>query len=93
MPSLAQKYLACANNWMDLNRHHDWPHSHVSELCQKLYNIDENTIDTVDYEYLSRQNVSDEEMYEIGATALDCSIMLTIQRIDNESHLKSRYLH
>lgn len=87
MPYVAQKYL---EDELKNNSTPNWPHSHVAEMCRKLSRIsDENTIDAVDYDNLkSVCNLSDEEMYEIGATALDCSIMLTMQRAKNEMDLK-----
>lgn len=89
IPYVAQKYLDDENEWknhLSSNR----LHTHVDEMCRKLRHInDENTTDAVDYDYLkSIFNLSDEEMYAIGATALDCSIMLTIQRVKNEMDLK-----
>lgn len=93
MPYVAQKYLNDKIGWDALRNNPpvDWPHLRVVELCQKLSQInDGNTIDVVDYDNLkSACNLSDEEMYEIGATALDCSIMLTIQRAKNEMDLKT----
>lgn len=58
-------------------------------MCQKLGQFnDENTHDAVDYDHLkSTCNLCDEELYEMGATALDCSIMLTIQRVKNQMDL------
>lgn len=60
-------------------------------MCRKLGQInEENIVDAIDYDYLkSVCNLNDEEIYAIGATALDCSIMLTIQRVNNEKDLKS----
>lgn len=56
-------------------------------MCQKLRQInDENIVDPIDYyDYLKSEcNLNNEEVYAIGATALDCSIMLTIQRVKTE---------
>lgn len=89
MPHVAQKYLADKIGWNELRESPsaDWIHSHVLEMCDKLCQInDKNAVDEVDYDYLKATcNLSDEEMYEIGATALDCSIMLTIQRANNDN--------
>lgn len=90
MPHVAQKYLDDKIGWNELlnNLSSDWPHSHIAEMCQKL---NENTVDAVDYDYLkSVCKLHDEELYEIGATALDCSIMLTIQRVTIDTDLKPR---
>lgn len=91
MPYVAQMYLEDGNEWSEFNLSSNWPHSHVAEMCRKLGQINEegNTIDVIDYDCLkSVCKLSDEEIYEIGATALDCSIMLTIQRAENEINLR-----
>lgn len=92
MPYVAQKYLDDRNEWNELmnSPSSNWPHSHIGEMCRKLGQINEgNTVDAIDYDCLkSVCNLGDEEMYEIGATALDCSIMLTIQCADTEVDLK-----
>lgn len=89
MPYIAHKYLDDKIGWDELRNSAstNWIHSHVFEMYQKLSQInDENAIDVIDYDYLkSACNLNDEEMYEIGATALDCSIMLTIQRAKKEN--------
>lgn len=88
MPYVAQQYMDDEIGWSELQKNltSNWPHSHIAEMCQKL---DENSVDAVDYDYLkSKCNLNDEELYEIGATALDCSIMLTMQRVKNETELK-----
>lgn len=55
-------------------------HSHDSQICDKLFQTDQRTLDAIDYDHLkSIFRLTDAELYEIGATALDCSIMLTIQ--------------
>ncbi|XP_031622852.1 inositol-pentakisphosphate 2-kinase [Contarinia nasturtii] len=87
IPYIAQKYLDDANVWVDLIKNVQWSHSHVSKLCQKLDMADENIDNIIDYEYLkTTYNLSDEQMYEIGATALDSSIMLTFQCIDQQTN-------
>lgn len=62
------------------------------ELCQKISQSDQNIAETIDYEYLKTIcKLNDEELYEIGATALDSSIMLTFQSIDQQSNHNNRY--
>lgn len=89
MPYIAQKYSDDGNEWNEFMKKlsADWPHSHVAELCRKLDQFDENDgADSIDYESLKTvYDLSDEEIYEIGATALDCSIMLTIQCANDET--------
>lgn len=88
MPYVAQK---CAKDEIGRNElqndlSSNWPHSHITGMCQKLNGT---TIDALDYDYLkSVCNLNDEEMYEIGATALDCSIMLTAQRLKSGTDSK-----
>lgn len=56
-------------------------------MYEKLGHTDQNFPDVIDYEYLKTTcNLNDEEMYEIGATALDSSIMLTFQRIEQQAN-------
>lgn len=88
MPHVAQKYSDDKIGWNELqnNLTSNWPHSHIAEMCQKL---NENSFDAVDYDYLKTVcSLNDEEIYEIGATALDCSIMLTAQRVENDTDFK-----
>lgn len=88
MPYVAQKCAGDEIGWNELKNDFssNWPHSHIAGMCQKLNGI---TIDALDYDYLkSGCNLNDEEMYEIGATALDCSIMLTTQRVRSNTDLK-----
>lgn len=60
-----------------------WPHLHVHELNRKLNQSKLNRFTQVNYEYLKEiLNLHVEEIYEIGATALDSSIMLTFQKTD-----------
>lgn len=48
---------------------------------------DANAADVIDYEYLKTTcKLNDDEIYEIGATALDSSIMLTFQNIGKPSN-------
>lgn len=58
------------------------PHQSILDLCEKLDQFCNKKSDKIDFERLKLLNsmLADEELYEIGATALDCSIMLTMQR-------------
>lgn len=80
-------YINESNGWEDLMKNTRWSHSHTSELCRKLSQTDQSTdVDVIDYEYLKTTcKLNDNEIYEIGATALDSSIMLTFQNIGKQS--------
>lgn len=88
MPYIARKYSGASNGWADLVRDEEWQFLHISGMCQKLQRqTDEDITNFVNcYQYLqSVCQLNDEEIYEIGATALDCSIMLTIQKYTSSS--------
>lgn len=84
MPSIARKYSNESPLFDALARDDNWPFDHLNKLCRKIdtyayasgkCEIDKSfLVNTHDVELLQ------EELYEIGATALDCSIMLTFQR-------------
>ncbi|XP_055295906.1 inositol-pentakisphosphate 2-kinase [Sitodiplosis mosellana] len=89
IPYVAQKYTENSNGWENLIRSKQWPHLHVIALHEKLgrHTTHQNPVDVIDYEYLkSTCNLSDEEIYEIGATALDSSIMLTFQSCGQQTN-------
>lgn len=85
-------YIAESNGWEDLIKNKRWPHSHTSELCRKLQSqADHSAVDVIDYEYLKTTcKLNDNEIYDIGATALDASIMLTFQNIGKQSNHNTR---
>lgn len=93
MTYVAQKYLDDKIEWNELQNSlsSNWPHSHIAEMCQKLEQMNnESTAEAIDYDYFKAVcSLNEEELYEIGATALDCSIMLTSQRVKNDTDLKS----
>lgn len=54
-------------------------------MSKKINQLDRNMTDTIDYDYLKTiGKLTDEEIYEIGATALDSSIMLTFQSVNQQ---------
>lgn len=68
------------------------PRASISSLCEKLEQANQSLLDEIDYEHLRAEcHLTDEELYEVGATALDCSIMLTMQR-SAPQQLNSGYL-
>lgn len=78
---MAKKYSSSECN--ELIQNENWPHLHLHELNRKLNQFESDQSTQVSYEYLkTKLNLHDEEMYEIGATALDSSIMLTFQKTD-----------
>lgn len=78
---MAEKYSSF--QCIELIQNENWSHVHVNELNRKLDQFKLNPSTPVSYEYLkTKLNLNDEEMYEIGATALDSSIMLTFQKSD-----------
>lgn len=78
---MAEKYSS--SECIELIQNENWPHLHVHELNRKLNQFKSNRSMQVSYEYLkTKLNFHDEEIYEIGATALDSSIMLTFQETD-----------
>lgn len=78
---MAEKYSS--SECIELVQNENWPHLHVHKLNRKLNQFNSNRSTQVSYEYLkTKLNLDDEEMYEIGATALDSSIMLTFQKTD-----------
>lgn len=80
---VAEKYSAAPASFTAFIEDEHWPHTHVNQLRAKLNQFDWNRIGSVNYESLKTMiNMRDEEMYEIGATALDSSIMLTFQKTD-----------
>lgn len=85
MPHVAEKYMASPQTF-DVTADNDkWPHEHITELCEKLDKFESDCIDEVNFEYLrSTLGLSMEEIYEIGATALDASIMLTFRKFGDQ---------
>lgn len=78
---MAEKYSS--SSCIELIENENWPHLHIHKLNRKLDQFKSNQTTQVSYEYLkTKLNLHDEEMYEIGATALDSSIMLTFQNTD-----------
>lgn len=87
IPCVAQKYIDESNGWANLLRNEQWSNAHISEVCEKLSRNDQNAIDVIDYEYLKAVcKLNDEEIYEIGATALDASIMLTFSNNNQQTN-------
>lgn len=52
---------------------------HFNELVQKINRLSSTNIE---HDIMLRKGVTTEEIYEIGASAMDCSIMITFQRVD-----------
>lgn len=63
-----------------------------SKVCDKLFQLDQSISDAINYDNLKNQfHLTDEDLYEIGATAMDCSIMLTMQcAMESSSDIHSR---
>lgn len=69
--------------FQNLKADNQWPHLHFAKICEKLVQFNRNS--ERDYDFLNKTlNLCAEEIYEIGATALDCSIMLTFCKVNSE---------
>lgn len=67
----------------ELHLNDDWPFSHVHQLYDKLKSFDSNAKNDLNKEFFKNTfQLSAEEIYEFGATALDCSIMVTFQCVE-----------
>lgn len=55
-----------------------------SNIQTKVKNI-ENCDETIDFDYLLSNGLNEIEIYGIGATLLDCSIIITINAFDEKS--------
>lgn len=95
MPHIAQKYLKNSHLFnVDHDTDMEWIRLHFAQLYEKLRGFDWNVGCDVNFEYLEKTlNLSSEEIYEIGATALDSSIMLTVQKVDGQTVEPEGYLH
>lgn len=79
MPSIAQKYSNELPLFDKLTCDDNWPFEHLNGLCRKIDTYASTKLE-IDKPFLENAlNLTQEELYEIGATALDCSIMLTFQ--------------
>lgn len=86
---MADKYRISQTSFTEPLKDGLWPHSHVNELSKKLNQIDRDQIGDNMYEVLkTTYNLDNEEIYEIGATALDVSIMLTFQETKSTNSIK-----
>lgn len=88
MPSIARKYSNESPLFDALARDDNWPFRHLNELCRKIDTYASSKIE-IDKPFLeSKLKLTHEELYEIGATSLDCSIMLTFQRLSTQIDAK-----
>lgn len=91
MPSIARKY-SNESPLFDvdaLTRDVNWPFEHLNELSRKIDTYASSKFE-IDKPFLeSALKLTQDELYEIGATALDCSIMLTFQR--QRKHIDTNY--
>lgn len=79
MPSIARKYSNESPLFGTLARDGNWPFEHLNQLGRKIDTFASRKFE-IDKPFLENTlQLSQEELYEIGATALDCSIMLTFQ--------------
>lgn len=87
MPSIARMYTTESSLLFDkLARDDNWSFEHLNELCRKVDEAYANDESNIGIEFLENTaGLTHGEMYGIGATALDCSVMLTFQRIDNHN--------
>lgn len=79
---IVDKYSSKAESLAKLTENIRWSFQHVKSLDSKLVRyspaqISDNTLETLSETY----DLSPEELYDVGATALDSSIMLTFQNI------------
>lgn len=82
MPSIARKYSNESPLFGTLTRDDNWPFEHLNKLGRKIDTIAmADRKFEIDKAFLENTHkLTHEELYEIGATALDSSIMLTFQR-------------
>lgn len=91
MPSIAQKYSNESLLFDALARDDNWPFEHLNKLSQKIDTHASRKFE-IDKPFLENTlKLTPDEMYEIGATALDSSIMLTFQRCDGKQ-IDSNYV-
>lgn len=80
---VAEMYSNAPTSFTKLITDEHWPHSHVNELSEKLKHFNWCQTTEVNYNLLRTEfQMKDEEIYEIGATALDSSIMLTFRQFE-----------
>uniref|UniRef100_A0A182M234 Inositol-pentakisphosphate 2-kinase n=1 Tax=Anopheles culicifacies TaxID=139723 RepID=A0A182M234_9DIPT len=66
------------------------PYSYIDDIYEKYMNYKEDTVydgrnsTTWPKEPFSTEYLSEEEKYQLGATALDCSIMITFRRLSGD---------
>lgn len=79
MPSIAQKYSNESPLFHKLTCDGNWPFEHFNGLSRKIDTYVSRKLE-IDKPFSENTfELTQEELYEIGATALDCSIMLTFQ--------------
>lgn len=79
MPSIAQKYSNESSLFGILARDDNWPFGHLNQLGRKIDTRASSKLEIDKAFLVNTLKLTQEELYEIGATALDCSIMLTFQ--------------
>lgn len=82
-------YSIAPSSFVEFVTDENWSHSHIYRFREKLHGFNCNGIDDINYAFLKSQwKMSSEELYEIGATALDASIMLTFQKTKYDGPFK-----
>lgn len=93
MPLIAEKYEADPKKFKAIDDGGKSFNQHNTRLCGKLAKFKWESTNGINFEHLKTKLALDvEEIYEIGATALDLSILLTFKKTDDSSGQASTYV-